>query len=103
MPKLKTKLQKRIDGLTREKRELQRKIEGSFEPTDPLLVPEKEIVRVLEFFGLETVEGRLDIEIFDQISNGLIKACHGDFQGELFKVKRKVKLILDHQCESAGE
>jgi len=90
----KPRLQRRIDQLTREKRELQRKIEVYFEQKDPLQVPEREISEVLEFFGLEVDEGRLDVETFDQIANGLIKACHGDFQCELYEIKRRWKLIL---------
>lgn len=90
----KPKLQRRIDQLTREKRELQRKIEVYFEQKDPLQVPEREISEVLEFFGLEMDEGRLTIETFDQIANGLIKACNGHFQDELVKAKERWKLIL---------
>ncbi len=62
------------------------------------LVPKEEIRRVLEFLGLALVCGQIDIPTFDQIANGLIKACHGDFQWEVGEIKRKVKVILD-QCE----
>ena len=57
--------------------------------------PKEEIRAVLEFLGFEMVEGRLDVETFDQIVNGLIKACHGDFQCELAEIKRGWKFILD--------
>ena len=66
----------------------------SQEPTDCPLVPEREIKQVLEFCGLEMDEGRLDVETFDQIAHGLIEACHGDFQCELYEIKRRWKLIL---------
>ncbi len=66
----------------------------SLEPTDCPLVPEREIKQVLEFFGLEMDEGRLTVETFDQIANGLIKACNGHFQCELYEIKRRWKLIL---------
>ncbi len=66
----------------------------SLEPTDCPLVPEREIKQVLEFFGLEMDEGRLTVETFDQIANGLIKACNGHFQCELHEIKRRWKLIL---------
>ncbi len=84
MPKQNTEFQKRIDRLTKDKRQLERAIR-----------------EVLDFFGLEMDEGRLEVETFDQIANGLIKACHGDFQCELSEIKRKWKFILD-QCERVG-
>ena len=77
IPKQKTNFQKRIDRLTRDKRQLERTIR-----------------EVLEFFGHEMVEGHLDAETFDQIAKCLIKVCHGDFQCELVEIKRKWKLIL---------
>lgn len=90
----KPRLQRRIDQLTREKRELQRKIEVYFEQQDSLQVPERKIMAVLNFFGEEMVEGRLEVEIFDGIANSLIEACHGDFQCELVKAKEGWKFIL---------
>ena len=62
------------------------------------LIPEAEIRRVFQFLGLGLICGQIDAAAFDQIVNGLIKTCYGDFQIELFEIKRKVKFILD-QCK----
>ncbi len=77
MPKQKTEFQKRIDRLTKDKRQLERTIK-----------------EVLEFFGHEMVEGHLNAETFDQVANSLIKVCRGDFQCELYEIKRRWKFIL---------
>ncbi len=77
MPKQKTKLQKRIDRLTKDKRQLERTIK-----------------EVLEFFGHEMVEGHLNAETFDQVANSLIKVCGGDFQCDLAEIKRRWKFII---------
>lgn len=77
MPKQTTKLQKRIDRLTRDKRQLERAIR-----------------EVFNFFGLEMVEGHLNTETFDQVAHNLIKVCRGDFQHELYEIKRRWKFIL---------
>ena len=67
----------------------------SFEPRDRLLVPEQEIMRVLQFLGFQMIAGQVDVNSFDQIVNGLVKACRGDFQCELINTKTKIKFILD--------
>ena len=69
----------------------------SFEPRVHLLVPEKEIIGVLEFLGLQMIAGRVDIGLFDQFTNTLISICPGDFRLELVEAKRKLKAILA-QC-----
>ena len=62
------------------------------------LIPESEIRRVCEFLGLMLVCGQIDVPSFDQIVNGLIKTCHGDFRWELVEAKRKLKAIFA-QCQ----
>ena len=70
----------------------------SFEPRDRLLVPEQEIMRVLQFLGFQMIAGQVDVGLFDQITNTLIRICTGDFRLELVEAKRKVKVILA-QCQ----
>lgn len=65
------------------------------------VAPEEEIRRVFEFLGLLLICGQIDIPSFDQIVNGLITVCHGDFQCELIETKTKIKFVLD-QCKRVG-
>ena len=65
------------------------------------MAPEAEIRRVFQFLGLALICGKIDVESFDQIVNGLIKTCHGDFQCELVELKLRMKFILD-QCKRVG-
>ncbi len=70
----------------------------SLDPKDPLLVPENEMMRVLEFLGFQMTAGQVDIGLFDQITNSLVGICSGDFCLELIEIKRKWKRILA-QCD----
>ena len=70
----------------------------SFEPRDHLLVPEQEIMRVLQFLGFQMIAGQVDVGLFDQVTNTLIRICTGDFRLELVEAKRKVKVIFA-QCQ----
>jgi len=70
----------------------------SFEPRVHLLVPEKEIIGVLEFLGFQMTAGRVEIGSFDQIANTFIGISSGDFCLELIEIKRKWKRILT-QCD----
>jgi len=70
----------------------------SFEPRDHLLVPEQEIMRVLQFLGFQMIAGQVDVGLFDQVTKTLIRICTGDFRDELVEAKRKVKVILA-QCQ----
>ena len=63
------------------------------------LAPEEEIRRVFQFLGLALICGKIDIPTFDQVVNGLIKACRGDFRWELVEAKRTLKAILA-QCDA---
>ena len=65
------------------------------------VAPEQEIRRVFEFLGLALICGQIDVPSFDQIVNGLIKTCCGDFQCELVEIKLRIKSILA-QCERTG-
>lgn len=65
------------------------------------LVPEEEIRRVFQFLGLALVCGQIDVPSFDQIVNGLVESCHGDFQLELLEIKRRIQFILA-QCQRVG-
>ena len=62
-------------------------------------VPEEEIRRVIQFLGPRLIGGGIDIPTFDQVMNGLIKACPGDFRWELVEAKRTLKAILA-QCDA---
>ena len=62
------------------------------------LVPEEEIRRIFQFLGLALICGRVDVPTFDQVANGLIKTCRGDFECELIETKTKIKFVLD-QCQ----
>ena len=64
---------------------------------ESILVPEREIKKVLQFLGFQMFAGQLEVEAFDQIINGLIGTCEDDFQFELIELKRKIKSILA-QC-----
>jgi len=70
----------------------------SFEPKNHLLVPEQEIMRVLQFLGFQMIAGQVDVELFDQVTNTLIRICTGDFQCELIEIKTRIKFFLD-QCQ----
>ena len=65
------------------------------------LVPKEEIRRVFQFLGLALICGKIDVPTFDQVVNGLVTVCNGDFQLELLEIKRRVKFVLD-QCERVG-
>ncbi len=73
----------------------------SFEPRDHLLVPEQEIMRVLQFLGFQMIAGQVDVGLFDEVTNTLIRICTGDFRLELVEAKRKMKVIFA-QCQGNG-
>ncbi len=72
-----------------------------FDSESQALAPEEEIRRIFQFLGLALISGQIDVPTFDQIVNGLIAVCHGDFQIELLETKREIKSILV-QCERTG-
>ena len=55
----------------------------SLAPTDGPLVPEQEIMRVLQFLGFQMIAGQVDVGLFDEVTNTLIRICTGDFRLEL--------------------
>ena len=66
-----------------------------------LLVPEKEIIGTLQFLGLQMIAGQVDVGLFDEVTNTLIRICTGDFRLELVEAKRKMKVIFA-QCQGNG-
>lgn len=65
------------------------------------LVPEKEIRKVVNFFGLEMVNGRIDVPVFDQAINALIAVTKGELQAELVQLKLVAKRLLADQTKQA--
>ena len=67
----------------------------NFNPETQPVAPEEEILRIFQYLGFLLICGQIDVPSFDQIVNGLIKTCRGDFQCELINTKTKIKFILD--------